>query len=101
MTCVYNIMYTCLMALSVSFAEARKRFSELLTRVSRQHEHVVITRNGEPEAVLIAPAEYEAIVESLEIAGDAETMAALAESERDVRAGRLIPLDDVKRKYGH
>jgi antitoxin YefM len=86
------------MALTVPFAEARRRFSELLTRVAKRNEHVVITRNGEPDAVLISADEYEAIVESLELLDDDETLAALAESERDSRAGRVMTLDQVKRK---
>ena len=94
------MVYIRVVALTVPFAEARRRLSELLSRVSANNEHVIITRNGEPEAVMLAPAEYESILETLDILSDPETMTALAESEEDLRAGRVVTFEEVKRKYG-
>ena len=88
------------MAKIVPFTEARSRLTELLDEVEAKHEHVVITRNGRPAAVVLSTDEYEAIEETLEIVQDAETMAALRESEEDVKAGRLFSLDEVKRELG-
>jgi len=84
----------------VPFTEARARLTELLDEVEAKHEHVVITRNGRPAAVVLSTDEYEAIEETLEIVQDAETMAALRESEEDVKAGRLFSMDEVKRELG-
>ena len=88
------------MAKIVPFTEARSRLTELLDEVEAKHEHVVITRNGRTAAVVLSTDEYEAIEETLEIVQDAETMAALRESEEDVKAGRLFSLDEVKRELG-
>jgi antitoxin YefM len=86
-------------SLSVTFTDARRRLSELVDRVSRRRDHVVITRNGEAEAVLISPDEYESLLETVEILNDSEALDALAESERDVAAGRLVSLDEVRRRF--
>jgi antitoxin YefM len=61
---------------------------------------VVITRNGRPAAVVLSSDEYEAIEETLEILQDDATLESLRESERDVRAGRLHTLDEVRRDLG-
>jgi antitoxin YefM len=82
------------------FTEARARLTELLDEVESRHEHVVITRNGRPAAVVLSPDEYEALQETLEILQDEDTLEALRESERDVRAGRLTSLDEVRRELG-
>ena len=42
----------------------------------------------------------EALTETLEIMSDKRLMANLRRSLRDVKAGRLIPWEDVKRKLG-
>ncbi len=65
-----------------------------------RHEHVVITRNGRPAAVVLSAAEWEAIQETLEVLADEPTLEALRQSEQDVRAGRLSPLDDVRGELG-
>jgi len=42
------------MARTVPFTEARGSLSELLDELALVHEHVVITRNGKPAAVLLS-----------------------------------------------
>ena len=85
---------------TVPFTEARSRLSELVDEVEHKHEHLVITRNGRPAAVVLSADEYEALEETLEVLEDAETLGALRESEDDVRAGRLFSLSEVKRDLG-
>lgn len=88
------------MARTVPFTEARARLSELLDDLERRHEHVVITRNGRPAAVLVPADEQEALEETLEILQDEDLLEALRESEEDVEAGRLSTLLDVRRELG-
>ncbi len=88
------------MARIVPFTEARARLTELLDDVETRHEHVVITRKGRPAAIVVSPEEWEALEETLEILQDEELLGALRESEKDVEAGRLFSLDEVKRELG-
>jgi antitoxin YefM len=88
------------MARIVPFTEARARLSELLDELEARHEHVVITRNGRPAAVLVPAEEQEVLEETLEILQDEELLRALRESEEDVRSGRLTPLHEVRRELG-
>jgi antitoxin YefM len=88
------------MARIVPFTEARARLTELLDQVEAQHEHLVITRNGRPAAVVVSPEEWDAIEETLDVLQDEETLADLRESGEDVNAGRLFSLDDVRRELG-
>ena len=84
----------------VPFTEARASLTELLDEVEGLHEHVVITRNGRPAAVVISTDEWEALEETLEILQDERSLAALRESDEDVRAGRMFSLDEVRRELG-
>ncbi|MBI4729826.1 MAG: type II toxin-antitoxin system Phd/YefM family antitoxin [Acidobacteria bacterium] len=88
------------MAKTIPLSEARARLSDLLDDLDSRHEHVVITRNGRPVAVLVPSAEYDAMEETLEILRDDQLLEALKESERDVKAGRLVSLRDVRRELG-
>jgi antitoxin YefM len=84
----------------IPFTEARASLSELLDDVEARHEHVVITRNGRPAAVVVSPQEWEAVEETLEILQDDGTMASLRKSEEDIAAGRLFSLREVRRELG-
>lgn len=88
------------MARTIPFTEARARLSELLDELEARHEHVVITRNGRPAAVLVPAEEQEILEETLQILQDEELLQALRESEEDVRNGRVIPLREVGRELG-
>lgn len=72
--------------------EARNRLSEIVDEVVSTGSDLVITKHGRPAAVLIGYEEYEALLETLNILSDPETMAALTEAERDLAAGDLVDL---------
>ncbi len=71
---------------SVTLAEARQSFSALINEVETFDEHVMITKNGRPTAVIISADEWEAIEDTAfwrsvpDIASDI----ALARGERGV-----------------
>ena len=60
---------------TLSTAEARERFSEVLNRASFGKERVVLTRRGKP-LVAVVPIEDVAVLEALEDARDAAEIAA-------------------------
>ena len=72
---------------SMSLAEAKAHLSEVVNRVGTQHERVLVTVHGTPSAVLIAPADLEALEETIAVLSDGDTVARLAASEADLAAG--------------
>jgi prevent-host-death family protein len=84
------------MAQRVAFGEARRRLAPLMDQVEREHEHVILTRNGRDSTAMMSAVEYESLIATLEVLNDPSAMADLAASDADVRAGRLY--DRVGRK---
>jgi prevent-host-death family protein len=64
----------------VPLSEAEARLSELARRVRQQHVRITLTRNGEPEAVLLAVDDLQGLEMTLEILGDIEAVACISES---------------------
>ena len=95
---MYRVLYTHSVAKIVPFTEARASLAELLDALEKKHEHVLITRNGRPSAVMLSADEYESLEETLDILQDKDLMEALRKSEADIRAGRLTSLQDLRRK---
>src|ERR1700722_13345989 len=67
-------------ATPVPLSEAKARLSELARRIRQQHERITLTRNGEPEAALIAVEDLEGLETTLEILGDTDAIARISES---------------------
>ena len=81
---------------TLGLTEARKDLSKLVDEVASAHEHITITRQGRPAAVVMSAEEFESWQETLEILADRKTMAALARAEREIKAGQVLPWEDVR-----
>ena len=75
------------MTTSVSLAAAKTQLSDLVRRVGREHERVTVTVHGSPSAVLIAPADMEAMEETIEILTDIEAVQRLVQADADLAPG--------------
>ena len=80
--------------------EARKRLTRLPEELESGHDTVAITRRGKPVLAVMPWETYEAIRETLEIMGDDELMKALRKSVAELKDGKTIPLEKVKRDLG-
>jgi len=65
--------------------EVKAHLSEVADRVEREHDRIVVTRNGRPSFVLVSPDDLAALEESLAILQDDELM-----SVRDGSASRWL-----------
>ena len=67
-------------ATPIPLSEAKTHLSELARRVRQQHERITLTRNGEPEVVLLSVDDLEGLEMTLEILGDSEAAGRISES---------------------
>lgn len=75
----------------VPITQAKNRLLDLARRVERDDGVVAITRNGVPAAILLSPAKYEGLLETLDILADNRTMRSLRRSIRQAAAGKWVP----------
>lgn len=68
----------------------KDRFSEYVDRVEREHERVVVTRNGRPAIVLISTDDLATLEETISVLSDTETVRALRAADAAVAAGDVV-----------
>lgn len=85
----------------MSLAEAKAHLSEVVNRVSTQHERVTVTVHGHPSAILLAPEDLERLEETIAVLADNELLRDLAASEDDIAAGRIETADDLAAAMAH
>lgn len=73
----------------------KARFSEFLDLVERDHEEVLITRNGRAAAVMISYEQLESMRETIAILSEPGALEDLIQADRDIAAGKTVPLEDV------
>ncbi|MGL4744743.1 MAG: type II toxin-antitoxin system Phd/YefM family antitoxin [Dermatophilaceae bacterium] len=81
--------------MTVPLAVARAQLSKLVDDAVRTHERVEVTRNGRRAAVILSADDYDSLMETLDILGDAEAMAEIRRADRDIAAGRTSTLAEV------
>ncbi len=67
--------------------------------MERQHDRVVLTRNGRPAAVIMSPADLEALEDTIDLLSDPDAMREIAEARQDVRDGRSVSAEQLRAKY--
>jgi antitoxin YefM len=79
---------------TLPFSEVKARLSEVADRVEREHDRILVTRNGRPSFVLVSPDDLASLEETLDILQDDELMDSLRISRRQAAAGDTVPLRD-------
>jgi len=86
------------MTTELPIIEARKQLTKLPEAFAAQSHFtpVTVTRRGKPVLTIMPTEVYEALIETLEIAGDDNLMNQLRTSIDRVKSGQLLPWGDVK-----
>lgn len=80
----------------MTVTDVKARLSELVAMVERTQDHIDITRNGEPAAVLVSYAELTALRETIAILSDPRAVQDIRQAEADVTAGNTTNADDLR-----
>jgi prevent-host-death family protein len=84
---------------TIPLADAKARLSAVLDEVRDTHDRVVITRNGRPEAVIMAVSDLEALEETLDLLSTPGALEEIRQAEADIAAGEGIDADELRRQF--
>jgi antitoxin YefM len=83
------------MTKNISVRKLRSNLAGVLKDVRTHLDRYVISRRGEPEAVLMCVDDYEGWLETLDIMSDKRTMAAIRKSQREIAEGKFYTYEEV------
>jgi prevent-host-death family protein len=88
---------------TLPFSEVKAHLSEVADRVEREHDRIVVTRNGRPSFVLLSPDDLASLEATLDILQDDELMESLRTSRkvRDAAIQAMLgPIAERPRRVG-
>ena len=84
------------MSATLPLAQVKSKFSEMVDRVEHTHDRIVVTRNGQPAAVMISPDDLASLEDTLELLSDPDAMQELSEAKRAAETGDYITGDELR-----
>lgn len=84
---------------TIAISELRANLPSLINRVSEKLERLVITVSGKPKAVVISPEELESLEETAEILATPGALKAIKKSQKEIREGKYITLEEFEKKH--
>lgn len=72
-------------------SEVRGKLPELIKKISRMEKHLIITKNGKPEAIMLSLEE----LETLEIKADQKLLQSILRAEEDIKNKSLYSHEDI------
>jgi len=78
--------------------EARRQLTSLPERLAKNPGAIIVTRRGKPVLAVLPWELYDSIMETLNIMGDEELMAAFRQGVKNIAEGKGIPWEEVERE---
>ncbi len=82
-------------ATTAPLTDVRRDLSEIIDDIERTGAEFVVTKHGRPVAAIVPHDELEALLETLNILSDPETMDAIEQGEAEIAANDLVDLNDI------
>ena len=94
-TSTEGIVILMTMSATLPLADVKAHLSELVGRVSREHDRVTVTVHGKPSAVLVAVEDLESLEETIAILSDSDAMRLLVQSDAELARGEGESQEDL------
>lgn len=85
---------------TLPISAAKAKLNELVDEAVSTREHITITRNGTPAAVVVSADEWESLQETLFWMSQPGIRDDIAQARSDAEAGRVISAQEMRRRYG-
>lgn len=80
-----------------TISEIREEITKLPEHFESEPEAIAVTRHGKPVMAILPWDLYESLIETLEVMGDVELMAAFRQGVQELQAGKGRNWEDVKK----
>lgn len=85
---------------TLPISKVKDRLNELVDSASQTHEHVTITKNGSPAAILIGMNEWEALQETLFWLSQDNSRETISQARAELAKGEGLTEEQIRAEFG-
>lgn len=83
---------------TIALKKLRPELPEVIKNIDTKLGRYIVTKRGNPVAVMMSPDDYEGLLETIEILSDKEAARKIKKAKREIREGKVVSLEDLRRK---
>lgn len=83
----------------ITLKELRPKLPETINRIDSRLERYIVSRHGNPVAVLLAFDDFESLIETLNETEDRENLKKIRKGLQEAKRGQTVSWKAVKSKY--
>lgn len=83
----------------ITLKELRPKLPKVIETLDTTLERFIVTKRGEPIAVLLSIDDFESMIETLNETSDLENLKEIKKSMDEVKKGQTVDWEVVKKKY--
>ena len=83
---------------TITLKELRPELPKVIKGIDAKLDRYIVTKRGKPIAVMLSPDDYDGLLETIEILSDKETAKRLKKAKQEIKTGKTITLEELRRK---
>ncbi|MDD2653584.1 MAG: type II toxin-antitoxin system Phd/YefM family antitoxin [Candidatus Omnitrophica bacterium] len=83
---------------TITLKELRPELPEVINDIDTKLDRYIVTKRGKPVTVMMSPDDYEGLLETIEILSDKEAVKRIKKAKRQIKEGKAISLEELRRK---
>jgi antitoxin YefM len=85
---------------SITLKKLRPKLPSVIRDIQVKMDRFIVTKRGVPVAIMIAPEDYESLVETLEVLSNRGLIERLIRAKKDAAVGHTKSLDQLTKELG-
>lgn len=83
---------------TISLKQLRPELPKIIKDIDTKLDRYIVMKRGRPVAVMMSPDDYDGLLETIEILSDRETAKRIRKAKQEIKRGKTISLEDLRRK---
>ena len=83
---------------TITLKELRPELPQVIKDIDTKLDRYIIIKRGKPVAVMMSPDDYDGLLETIDILSDKETVSRIKKAKREIKEGKTISLEELRRK---
>ena len=83
---------------TIALKKLRPQLPQVINNIDTKLDRYIVTKRAKPIAIMMSLDDYDGLLETIEILSDKEMVKNIRRAKREIRAGKTISLEELRRR---